>query len=163
MVFVLGLLPYVLFGAPGGVLADRLDRRKLLVGLDIGRGLVMLVLVGVVTADGPVVLGAVLCAVTSSFSAVTRPAIVAATPRVVGEEDLAAADALETVIAQLTVFVGPALATLLIEVASIEVALALQRGDVRGVRGAHDRRALRRRRACRPGRGCGPVDRRGRW
>jgi MFS family permease len=122
-VFVLRLLPYVLFGAPGGVLADRLDRRKLLVGLDVGRGLVMLVLVGVVTADGPVLAGAVLCALSSSLSAVARPAVVAATPRVVGEDDLAAANAIETVIAQLTVFAGPALATLLIEIASIEVAL----------------------------------------
>lgn len=122
-VFVLRILPYVLFGAPGGVLADRLDRRKLLVGLDVGRGLLMLVLIGVVAADGPVLVGAVVGALTSSLSAVARPAVVAATPRVVGEEDLAAANALETVIAQLTVFAGPALASLLIEVASIEMAL----------------------------------------
>jgi MFS family permease len=122
-VFVLRILPYGLFGAPGGVLADRLDRRKLLVGLDIGRGLLMLVLIGVVAADGPVLVGAVVGALTSSLSAVARPAVVAATPRVVGEEDLAAANALETVMAQLTVFAGPALASLLIEVASIEMAL----------------------------------------
>jgi MFS family permease len=122
-VFVFRLLPYVLFGAPGGVLADRLDRRRLLVGLDVGRGLLMLVLIGVVAADGPVLVGALIGALTSTLSAVARPAVVAATPRVVGEEDLAAANALETVIAQLSVFAGPALASFLIEVSSVELAL----------------------------------------
>jgi MFS family permease len=123
-IFVLRILPYVLFGAPGGVLADRLDRRRLLVGLDIGRGLLMLVLVGVVATDGSVLVGAAIGALSSTLSAVARPAVVAATPRVVGEEDLAAANALETVIAQLTVFAGPALASLIIEVSSVELALA---------------------------------------
>jgi MFS family permease len=122
-VFVLRLLPYVLFGAPGGVLADRLDRRRLLVGLDVSRGLLMVALVGMVAVDAPVLAGALVCVLVSTLGAVTRPAIVAATPRVVGEEDLAAANALETVIAQLTVFAGPALASLLLEISSIELAL----------------------------------------
>jgi MFS family permease len=122
-VFVLRILPYVLFGAPGGVLADRLDRRRLLVALDVSRCLLMVLLVGVVAVDAPVLVGALVCAVTSTLGAVARPAIVAATPRVVGEEDLAAANALETVVAQLTVFAGPALASVLLEVSSVEVAL----------------------------------------
>jgi MFS family permease len=122
-VFVARFLPYVLFGAPGGVLADRLDRRRLMVGLDITRGLLMVPLILVVAADGPVLVGAVITFLVSSFGAVTRPAVVASTPRVVGEEDLAAANALETVVAQLTVFAGPALASLLLETTSIEVAL----------------------------------------
>ena len=34
---VIRILPYVLFGALGGVIADRLDRRRLMVGLDVAR------------------------------------------------------------------------------------------------------------------------------
>lgn len=123
-VFVLRILPYVLFGAPGGILADRLDRRRLMVGLDIGRGLLMIPLIFVVAFDGPVLVGAAIAFLTSTMSAVTRPAVVASTPRVVGEADLAAANALETVIAQLSVFIGPAVATLLLETTSLEVAFA---------------------------------------
>lgn len=122
LVFVLRILPFVLFGAPGGVLADRLDRRRLMVGLDLGRGLLMIPLIVVVAVDGPVLVGAAIAFIANMLSAVYRPAVVASTPRVVGEDDLAAANALETVVNQVTIFLGPALATLLLEITSAEFA-----------------------------------------
>lgn len=148
LVFVLRILPFVLFGAPGGVLADRLDRRRLMVGLDIGRGLLMVPLILVVMFDGPVLVAAVAAFVANSLSAVYRPAVVASTPRVVGETDLAAANALETVVNQVTVFLGPALATLLLKTTSAQVAFGFNAATfavsallVAGVRSAGGGRA----------------------
>ncbi len=121
-VFVLRVVPYVLFGAVGGVVADRVDRRRLMVALDVGRAVMMIPLIIVVAVDGPVLAGAAIAFLANVMSAVYRPAVVASTPRVVGEDDLAAANALETVVNQLTVFLGPALATLLLETTSVQAA-----------------------------------------
>jgi CRP-like cAMP-binding protein/predicted MFS family arabinose efflux permease len=148
LIFVLRILPYVLFGAPGGVIADRMDRRRLMVGLDVGRGVLMIPLILLVMVDGPVLVGAVIAFAANTLSAVYRPAVVASTPRVVGETDLAAANALETVVGQVTVFLGPALATLLLEITSPEfafgfnaVTFAISALLVAGVRSAGGGRA----------------------
>jgi MFS family permease len=119
---VIRILPYVLFGAVGGVVADRHDRRRLMVGLDLGRALLMIPLVVVVATDGPVVVAALVTFCAGAMSAVYRPAVVASTPNIVGEADLAPANALESILNQVTLFVGPALASLLLEVASAEFA-----------------------------------------
>ena len=44
--------PRVVFGAAGGVIADRYDRRRLLVMLDVARAIVMVALTVIVGADG---------------------------------------------------------------------------------------------------------------
>src|SRR5436190_2943801 len=48
------LLPYVLLSPVGGMLADRYDRRTVLLAGDLLRILLMLALAAVVAADGPV-------------------------------------------------------------------------------------------------------------
>jgi predicted MFS family arabinose efflux permease len=122
VLLVIRIVPYVLFGAVGGVIADRRDRRRLMVGLDLGRAVLMVPLILVVAADGPVVIAAVVTFCAGSMSAVYRPAVVASTPNVVGEADLAPANALESILNQVTLFIGPALASLLLEISSAEVA-----------------------------------------
>ena len=124
-IYVMRVVPFMLFGALGGVLADRYDRRRLMVGLDLARGALMIPLVIVVAVDGPILLGAAIAFVANTLSATYRPTVVAATPRIVGEDDLAAANALETIVLQVTVFLGPALAALLISTASVEWAIGV--------------------------------------
>ena len=49
------ILPYVLLSVPAGIVADRFDRRMVLLVTDVARGILMLVLAAVVAVDGPVV------------------------------------------------------------------------------------------------------------
>src|SRR5918992_5985147 len=50
------ILPYVLLSVPAGVIVDRYERRVVLLVTDVGRGVLMLVLAGLVLADGPIAL-----------------------------------------------------------------------------------------------------------
>jgi predicted MFS family arabinose efflux permease len=76
----------------GGVLADRLDRRKLMIVCDLARALICVafLLVGSETLW----LAYVLLPLLAAFAAPFDPAFSAATPNVVDPEDLAAANAL---------------------------------------------------------------------
>jgi MFS family permease len=111
---VLRVLVYVLLSPFAGAIADRFDRRRLMVGLDLARCTVMASVAVIVWADGP---PAVVVAMTVANSVLTLPyraATVAATPHVVDEDDLAAANAAEGVVGQVAFFVGPALGWLVV-------------------------------------------------
>ncbi len=116
--------PAVLVGPLAGVLADRVDRRRLMVVLDVGCAVVVGGLALVVRADGPVLVAVLIAAVVGCMASAYRPAVSASTPRVVPEDDLAAANALEAVVAQITIFIGPAVASLLLTTTSAAGALA---------------------------------------
>ena len=86
-------LMYFLLSPVAGVLADRIDRRRLMVGADLARAAVCLGFL-LIRADSLVWLAFVLLAVMASFSAAFEPASLAALPNLVDEEDLATANAL---------------------------------------------------------------------
>lgn len=111
------LIPHALLSAPAGVLADRFDRRKLMMRLDVALAVVMGLLAIVAWVDGPVMAAVVLAVAASALSTPYRPAAVAATPLLVGEDDLAAANAAESVVAQAAWFVGPALGAAVVALA----------------------------------------------
>lgn len=119
------LLAYAVFGTIGGVIADRYDRRRLMIVLDLVRAGLMMILAGVVWSDGPptVVIG--LTVVNAMASTPYRPALVAATPTLVHEDDLAAANAAEGVVGQVAYFVGPALGGLLVATAGTGAAFMI--------------------------------------
>lgn len=117
------LLCYVVLGPLGGAVAARYRRVRLMVVLDIGRAIAMLGLAIVVGTDGPPLLGVALAIAASMLTVPYRPALAAATPFVVPESALAAANGAEAVVGQLTVFAGPALATLILEVGSAAAAM----------------------------------------
>jgi MFS family permease len=75
------------------VLADRIDRRRLMVAADLARAVVCLGFL-LIRTDSLVWLAFVLLAVMASFSAAFEPASEAALPNLVEEEDLATANAL---------------------------------------------------------------------
>jgi len=113
---------YTLLGPIGGVIADRFDRRRLMVALDISRTVVMLLVgIGIVAGVHPaVVIGLVL--VSAALTTPYRPAGVAATPLLVAEDDLAAANAAEASVAQLAWFLGPALGAAIVAISGVEAA-----------------------------------------
>ncbi len=72
------LLPYVLLGPVGGTIADRYDRRTVLVVGDVLRCVLMLGLAAIVAANGPVVFVIVLTAMASVAGTAERPAAIGA-------------------------------------------------------------------------------------
>ena len=85
-------LMYFLLSPVAGVLADRIDRRRLMVGADLARAVVCLGFL-LIQTDSLLWLAFVLLAVMASFSAAFEPASLAALPNLVDEEDLATANA----------------------------------------------------------------------
>jgi MFS family permease len=97
----------------GGLLADRIERVRLMVNLNL-LSLVVQVLLAIVAAlNGPVVLGLVLVALTSIITRIYDPADRATLPAVVGEELLAAANSMQSVVENLAIMLGPAIGALL--------------------------------------------------
>jgi MFS family permease len=89
------LIPLVVFGLYGGVLADRLDRRRLLRWCEAGLGLLAAALAGNAVAPHPAVWPLyALAAGMSVLTALQRPSLEAAIPRTVARDQLAAAAAL---------------------------------------------------------------------
>ena len=88
------LVPLVVFGLYGGVLADRLDRRRMLRWGEAGLGLLAAALAGNAVAPHPAVWPLyALAAAMSMLTALQRPSLEAAIPRTVPRDQLAAAAA----------------------------------------------------------------------
>ena len=116
------LLPYLLLGSVGGTIADRFDRRIVLLAGDLLRCSIMVAVAAVVVTDGPVGLVVALAALTSAAGTTERPATLALLPRLVGEYRLAPANALLHRVQSLGVVAGPAIGAVLLAVAPDAVA-----------------------------------------
>ncbi len=116
--------PRALISAPAGVLADRMDRRRLLIALDLIRAALMLSLAAAAAADAGLVIVLGLVLATYTFAAPARPALSAALPAVAGEDSLSSANALVGSVRQLMTFVGPLAGAVALRVASPAVAFA---------------------------------------
>ena len=115
---VLRLVPYVVLAPIGGVIADRFDRRSVMIWSDVLRALSMGALAAVAAADGPILAVTLLAFATTAFGTAYVPAMMAVTPTLVGEDDLAAANALNMLVDNLTIVVGPAVGAALLAVTS---------------------------------------------
>lgn len=85
-------LAFFLASPIGGVLADRLDRRKLMIGCDLARAVICVAFL--LVGRDTLWLAYVLLPLLATFAAPFDPAFSAATPNVVEPEDLPAANAL---------------------------------------------------------------------
>jgi MFS family permease len=124
-VTVARLVPYVVVGPFGGLLADSYDRRTVMVISDLLRATLMFGLAVVTLLDGPVVLAALIAFLATAAGTAYRPAVVAMLPEVVGERDLATANATESVVESLSVVIGPAIGAGLLVVATATFSFAL--------------------------------------
>lgn len=124
-VTIIRLIPYVAFGAIGGVIADRYDRRLVMLLCDLVRAGLMVVL-ALSTAVAPTLLLPLLISfLTGIASTPYQPAVYAITPAIVGEEDLAAANAVSNSVEHLAILLGPAIGGLLLLLGSPALAFAI--------------------------------------
>ena len=111
-VFAASLLPRVLLGSLAGVFVDRWDRKRTMVAADLARAALLLPLLAVGSADLLWLLYLVR-AVTGTVGLLFEPAESALLPRLVGEERLVSANALNALNNNLGRLVGPAVGGLL--------------------------------------------------
>ena len=110
-------VPALVLSPYAGVVAERFERRRVMLFSDLLAFLLMLLLAGVVLLEGPVILAIVLAGLTTVTTLVDEPSSAAMIPQLVGEDDLAAANGLSSAIENLTILIGPALGAALLLVA----------------------------------------------
>jgi MFS family permease len=124
---IVALVPLVVFGLLGGAIADAVDRRVLLLGTQSGAALASGLLFAQSLLPGPGHLWVLwtLTAVESALTAVNSPTRSASIPTLVGDGNVAAANALNTTVQQAGVIVGPLLAGFLIDAGGLPVTYAI--------------------------------------
>lgn len=113
-ILAISMIPIVLISPIAGILADRGDKKKLMIGLDIISGLLLVTYVGVVLQgrDHIVIIAAVMVLL-SAISTIYQPVVNTCIPILVHEKQLVRANALIQQVASLSNFLGPILAGML--------------------------------------------------
>ncbi|MDQ2690290.1 MAG: MFS transporter [Chloroflexota bacterium] len=119
------ILPYVLLSVPAGIVADRFDRRMVLLVTDVARGVLMLVLVAAVVLQASTIVIVAVAILAACFSTFFGPAIAALLPMLVDERDLGVANSAWATLDNVAFIVGPALAGILLASGGLEFAFLL--------------------------------------
>jgi DHA3 family tetracycline resistance protein-like MFS transporter len=120
-------VPTIVFLLIGGVVSDRIDRRKVMLAADLGRGLLVGVL-ALLSLTGALELWHMVALVAGygAAAAFFGPAFDAITPEVLPEEELAQANALDQLVRPAMLrLAGPAIGGLLISAVGVGAAFAL--------------------------------------
>ena len=120
------LLPYILLSIPAGVIADRFDRRLVLLTSDLARAGCMLVLAWIVAVGGPLWAVGAVAILAACFSTFFYPAIGALVPSLVRDErEFGPANSAWATLDNLAWIVGPAIAGLLLATGDLVLAFVL--------------------------------------
>ena len=120
------LIPYIFLSIPAGIVADRFERRLVLLSSDLFRGSIMLILTVLVLVHGPIVLIAGLAIVAAGGSAFFYPAMGAYMPSLVTDErQLGPANSAWASLQNVSYIVGPAIGGVLLAIGGVETAFIL--------------------------------------
>lgn len=119
------VIPLVALGPVGGVIADRFDRRHVMIACDLVRLVLMVLLSLVSVAHLPVALAPLIAAAATAAAAPFLPAVSAVTPSLVPDADLPGANAARSAVTGVGIFLGPAFSGILLLLGSPAVAFAL--------------------------------------
>ena len=119
-------LPYVVLSIPAGIVADRVDRRLILLVTDLARAACMVGMGILVATDGPVVAIIALSVLAACFSTFFYPAIGAYIPALAGDErQLGPANSAWASLDNVGFVIGPALGGLLVAAGGVTFAFAI--------------------------------------
>jgi MFS family permease len=109
------LIPLIVFSIAGGAVADRMDRRTLILITEAGMaGSTLLLLLGALNGHPALWYLYTATGINAGLSGINAPARSAAVPNLVGEDRLPAALALNQILFNASMIVGPAVAGLLL-------------------------------------------------
>ena len=125
LIGVVEIAPLIIFGLYGGALADKIDRRILVLATEVGALLLVAVLlVNALLPEPRLWVLYVVAVLLAANNGLQRPSLDAMTPRLVPHDQLAAAGALNTIKWNLGSIVGPAIGGLLLSVGGAASAYA---------------------------------------
>jgi predicted MFS family arabinose efflux permease len=113
-VFLVRFVPAMLLSPYGGIIAERFERVRLLISCDLLMALLQSLLFVTVLLHVSIPLILLLAAINSCCNQPYQPAVAAMIPQLAGEDDLAAANALNSTIDNLVIIVGPAVGALVL-------------------------------------------------
>jgi MFS family permease len=120
------LLPYVVLSVPAGIVADRFDRRMVLLVSDLYRGALMVVMAVLIATGGPTLLIAAIAILATCGSAFFYPAMGAYLPALArDEQQLGPANSAWASIQNFSFIVGPAIAGVVLALGSVLTAFVL--------------------------------------
>ena len=113
-ILALSMVPVVLISPIAGMLADRGNKKRLMIGLDSLRALLLLVYVWIVfNGQDHVLVIATVMVLLSTISTIYQPVVNTCVPLIVSRDHLVRANAIIQQVASLSQFLGPILAGLL--------------------------------------------------
>jgi MFS family permease len=113
-ILAISMIPVVLIAPVAGMLADRGDKKRLMVILDVVSGILLIgYLVLKIQGDNQVVIIAALMVLLSAISTIYQPVVNTCIPILVSEKHLVRANAIIQQVASLSNFLGPILAGVL--------------------------------------------------
>jgi MFS family permease len=119
------IVPVVVLGPLGGIVAGRFDRRRIMIVCDVARMVLMGLLAAIAAARLPVVLAPIAAAAATVAAAPYLPCVSAVTPRMVDDADLPGANAARSAVGGLGILAGPAVGGLLLLLGSPALAFGL--------------------------------------
>lgn len=119
------IAPMVILGPFGGLIADRFDRRRVMVACDLIRLALMLLLALVAAAALPVVLAPVIAALATAAATPYLPSVAVTTPQLVADTDLPGANAARATVSGIGLIAGPALGGMLLLLGSPALAFVV--------------------------------------
>lgn len=108
------VVPIVVLGPFGGVIADRFDRRRVMVASDIARLALMVLLAIAAAAHLPIVIVPLIAAVATVAGSPYLPCAAGVTPVLVPDADLPGANAARSAVTSLGLILGPAIGGVLL-------------------------------------------------
>jgi MFS family permease len=123
MLLMLSAVPRLVLMLFGGVIADRFDIRRLMIGSDVLRTLVTVAAAAIALADPGIVLLAVLALIFGTVDAVFTPCAGAMQPRLLSPEQYSGGAILSNLTARLALSIGAPLGGLLVAAGGVPLAL----------------------------------------
>ncbi|MBU4440183.1 MAG: MFS transporter [Acetobacterium sp.] len=123
---ICAFLPSILLAPVGGVLADRYDRRLMMILGELFSGLGLVIcLVSVMSASPSIVVICIGVGVSSIFTALTEPAFKATMTDLLSEEDFARGGGMVQIANSAKLIISPALAGLLLQVTTVSTLIII--------------------------------------